>query len=297
MKKTKQSHFTVASHFAIIPILALLIAGFPNEQLKSETIKRPNKTSLVTIEILKGQQSQPDTIRKEEEAPYVIVEQMPEFPGGDKALKQWIEQNLQYPEEAKNRNIQGTVYVRFVINIYGKVERTEIARGVNPLLDTEALRLIKSMPNWIPAKQGGKSVPVSLTIPVKFLIQSPLEVNTPNKDQTLAPYLEEEDPPFVIVEQMPDFPGGEKALLQYFEQNIHYPEDAKKGNIQGTVYVRCIIDRLGKVEKAEVKKGVHPALDAEAIRLISSMPDWIPGRQGGKAVRVSYTFPVKFEIK
>jgi protein TonB len=108
---------------------------------------------------------------------------------------------------------------------------------------------------------------------------------------------EEEEAPFVIVEQMPEFPGGEKALLSYLSKSIKYPAIARENGIQGTVYVRFVIGKSGKVSKAEIVRGVDASLDEEAIRVINTMPNWSPGRQGGKEVPVSYTIPIRFELQ
>ncbi len=108
---------------------------------------------------------------------------------------------------------------------------------------------------------------------------------------------EEEDAPFVIVEQMPQFPGGEKEMMKFIYANLKYPDEAFKKKITGNVYVTFLVSNSGKIKNAEVKKAVHPLLDAEAKRVIGSMPDWKPGTQSGKAVDVNYMVPVEFKLK
>jgi TonB family protein len=102
---------------------------------------------------------------------------------------------------------------------------------------------------------------------------------------------------FVVVEQMPDFPGGDNALMRYINSNIIYPETAKENNIQGKVIIRFAVLASGKIGNISVLKAVAPSLDNEALRVIGSLPDWIPGRQGGKAVNVWYSVPVTFQLK
>lgn len=99
---------------------------------------------------------------------FYVVSDMPEFPGGDMAFRKYIAENVKYPEEAKAKNIQGTVYVKFVINASGRVTNVEVNRGVNPLLDAEAIRVVKSSPLWKPGKQNGKPVKVGQSVPIKF---------------------------------------------------------------------------------------------------------------------------------
>ena len=103
--------------------------------------------------------------------------------------------------------------------------------------------------------------------------------------------------PFDVVEQMPQFPGGAAALMQFLAQNIRYPEEADKNNIQGRVIVTFVVETDGSITGAKVVKSVSPELDAEALRVINSMPSWIPGRQNGEAVRVKYAVPITFKLQ
>jgi len=111
------------------------------------------------------------SIKNGENGIYFIVEKMPEFPGGESALRQFIAQNVKYPEVAKEKGLQGKVYVNFVVEKDGSVGRVKIARGIDPSLDTEALRVTKELPVWQPGKQKGVAVPVSYTIPINFVLQ------------------------------------------------------------------------------------------------------------------------------
>jgi TonB family protein len=99
---------------------------------------------------------------------------------------------------------------------------------------------------------------------------------------------------FIVVEEMPEFPGGEVAMRNYISQSLIYPEKAQEWGIQGKVIVTFIIDIDGSIKDAKISKRVHPKLDEEALRLINNMPKWKPGRQKGKPVRVNYTVPISF---
>ena len=107
----------------------------------------------------------------------------------------------------------------------------------------------------------------------------------------------EEPQVFFIVEDMPEFPGGELALRKYIAENVRYPEMAKENDIQGTVYVRFVVDTDGSVKNVEVIRGVDQLLDKEAIRVVQSLPKWKPGKQRGKAVKVSHSVPIKFQLQ
>ena len=111
---------------------------------------------------------------------------------------------------------------------------------------------------------------------------------------------EEEDEnaePFVVVEEMPMFPGGDPALLAYIAEHTNYPEVAKENNIQGRVIVRFCVTSKGGVNQVSVLKGVDPELDKEAIRVVESLPAFKPGKQGGKPVPVWYMVPITFTLK
>ena len=108
---------------------------------------------------------------------------------------------------------------------------------------------------------------------------------------------EEENKVFDVVEQMPSYPGGNGALMQYLSKNIKYPVVAEENGIQGRVICTFVVERDGSVTDVRVAKSVDPSLDKEAVRVVSSMPKWIPGKQNGSAVRVKYTLPVTFRLQ
>jgi TonB family protein len=413
---------------------------------------------------------QPDQTSGEEE-PFVVVEQMPQYPGGEMELLKFIIENTHYPDSAKAANIQGRVVVRFIVNAEGNTEDLVVLKGVHPLLDKEAIRVVSMLKNFTPGSQGGKPVPVYFSVPVTFTLgpsstnqnvpappvvvqerpkmtvfvdgvltdKSPLDVikelghnmgtmsslspekglekygengkngvfdittrkkaiemglkvpypridpddyptfmgqdrqsfndwliahikypedavsrgvsgkiqatytiipdgshsnpellKSPDKSlgdaviNTMAASPKWEPPknpestdpfrvfvslkfelpdkitvpeePFVVVEEMPQFTGGDIALLEYLATNIRYPEDAKKNLISGRVIIRFAVEKDGKVDQVSVLKGVSPSLDAEAVRVVNSLPEFKPGYQGGKPVPVWFSVPVTFTL-
>ncbi|MBV5315956.1 MAG: TonB family protein [Prolixibacteraceae bacterium] len=103
--------------------------------------------------------------------------------------------------------------------------------------------------------------------------------------------------PFFIVEQMPEFPGGEAALRKYLANSVKYPVIATENGIQGKVFVNFVVEPSGNISNVKVTRGVDSSLDKEAVRVVKSMPKWIPGKQGGQAVRVSFTVPINFVLQ
>jgi protein TonB len=101
---------------------------------------------------------------------YQFVEVMPEYSGGEEKLRKFITDNLVYPKEAKEKGIKGTVYLKFIVEKDGSISDVEVVRGIGGGCDEEAIRIIKMMPKWKPGNQGGESVAVKFTIPVKFIL-------------------------------------------------------------------------------------------------------------------------------
>jgi protein TonB len=100
----------------------------------------------------------------------------------------------------------------------------------------------------------------------------------------------------MVVEKMPQYPGGDEELFKYLATNIKYPSDAKEQNIEGRVICQFVINRDGSVSDVVVVRSIAPSLDAEAVRVISAMPNWTPGEQHGQTVRVKYTLPINFKL-
>lgn len=103
--------------------------------------------------------------------------------------------------------------------------------------------------------------------------------------------------PYQVVEQMPEFPGGERALTKFLGNAVIYPRIATENGIQGKVFVNFVVDRSGSISNVKIIRGVDQSLDQEAMRVVKSMPKWIPGKQNGEAVRVSFTVPINFVLE
>ncbi|WP_028902418.1 MULTISPECIES: energy transducer TonB [unclassified Prevotella] len=102
---------------------------------------------------------------------------------------------------------------------------------------------------------------------------------------------------FDVVEQMPEYPGGMAAMVEYLSKNVKYPADAEKKKVEGKVFVTFVVDTDGSITDVTLMKKVFPSLDAEAMRVISAMPKWVPGKQRGQVVRVRFTVPIMFRLK
>lgn len=126
---------------------------------------------------------------------------------------------------------------------------------------------------------------------------APQDKKKVDQEKVKATSTDQEEPLFEVVEEMPDFPGGMVRLMEYLATNLRYPGEAHAKGVQGRVIVLFIVEKDGSISHPKVVKSVNPDLDAEALRVISTMPKWKPGRQKGKDVRVKYTVPVMFRLK
>ena len=221
--------------------------------------------------------------REMNEQVFTVVEKMPSFPGGDAELLKYIATNIKYPKESQDNGEQGRVICSFIVGRDGSVSNPEVLRGVTPLLNEEAVRVINTMPRWNPGMQRGKAVAVKYTVPITFRLKSPVEEA---KEETLT-----------VVDVMPQYPGGDRELLKFIAQSIKYPTDAQEAGVQGRVICSFVVDKKGNIVEPKIIRGIDPSLDAEALRVIGMMPRWTPGRQDGKAVRVLYTVPITFRLQ
>ena len=226
---------------------------------------------------------------------FQVVEEMPEFPGGLGECMKWLGQNIKYPADAKEKGVQGRVIVQFVVEKDGTIVNAKVVRGVDPDLDAEALRVVNQSPKWKPGKQKGEAVRVKYTLPIMF------KLDNDSSDSKAAEAPREakvdENGVYQVCEEMPEFPGGMAECMKYLSKNINYPEDCKKEGIQGRVIVQFVVDKDGSIKDPTIARGVHPSLDKEALRVLSSMPNWKPGKQKGEAVKVKYTIPVMFRLQ
>jgi len=245
---------------------------------------------------------------------YDVVEQWPQFPGGEEALMKYIQENIHYPTIAFKNGVQGKVICHFVVNRNGEISQIEVLRSLDSSCDKESVRVIKTLPRFVPAKQKGVSVSVWYTIPVIFKLENAKKQNAtstskadsidffqraeiidPNKNEFIEKIqFIEKDGIYESVEVWPRFPGGEFALMSYINKNLKYPET--KTEIHGTVIVHFEVTKTGEIGRVEIFKSLDPAFDYEAVRVVKSLPKWIPGKHNGEYVNVWYSLPINFML-
>ncbi|MFP4529258.1 MAG: TonB family protein [Candidatus Kapaibacterium sp.] len=240
------------------------------------------------------------------------VDEFPDFPGGYSERAEFINENLNYPEKAKENNITGKVYIRFEVEKDGSITNPRIAHarqlGVDGNLDRlgygcdeEALRVVKMMPDWKPAIYKGE--PVRYTTFLSFLFGDAQKWNAYNapsgfgrRDKDNEVWVDNKENLDKKKEgvEMPAYKGD---LASDMLKTLKYPAEAQKKGIEGMVVLDLTIDENGKLTKVEVIKSVDPALDSEALRVGKTLDKWYPGAIEGHPEKMSVKLPVKFKIK
>ncbi|PUZ24481.1 TonB family C-terminal domain-containing protein [Chitinophaga costaii] len=215
----------------------------------------------------------------------MYTEAEPFFPGGEDALRRYVGTNLKYPATTDS----GFVNVKFHLNEKGKMQHPEIIFSSSPALNSEALRLVKTMPSWAPALQnevpGGAVIILSVVFShdqTMYFTPTGAPVQQVTVGHTMKP---------------PAFPGGENALNNYLLSHIQYPEIARRKRMQGVVQVQFIVNQEGKVTNVKVAGEPQSYFDAEAIRVVANMPDWEPGTKNDVPTSVRFNLPVIFSLQ
>lgn len=217
-----------------VPAIAKETAPFTNEVVieASQELDVPMNSAIQT----------PD---EDPEEVHNFVEQIPSFPGGQNAMNDWLKENLIFPKEVINSS--GVVYVRFIIEKDGSTSNVKVFKGVNEYFDNEARRVIEAMPKWNPGYDKGKPVRVRFTLPIHF-------TNASSKDASV---------------QKEDRDINLDAIQAYIYPKIRFTEETK--DLEGRIQYSVDIDRNGAFKNVYIRENLHPHLDAEVKRILSSM--------------------------
>ena len=228
-----------------------------------------------------------------EAIPMTYQKKNPSFNGGDaNDFSKWVNEHKHYPEEAKKAGIEGRVTTQFTITKEGKLIHVRILRGVHPLLDEEAIRVIESAPQiWKPGERKGEPIDVTYTFPVIFKLTDEERAQVDSGQFMAFDY--------GVKEKKPSFNNGDYFVFaKWIREHLVYPEDAKKAGLEGRVYVSVTIDEKGKLVNPAVYRSTNKIFEEEALRVISSAPDkWKPGLNAkGEPIALSLLIPVIFNL-
>lgn len=249
--------------------------------------------------------AQNDSIKKGE--PYrIILEQEPQFPGGEKEMIRFMEKNLVYPKTAMDSGKEGSVKLRFKVDTSGRISDIVVVRNTEKLgfgLEEAAIEVVHKMPDWIPGSQNGVVVSMLYTLTVSFKLPIDKIEKKDTVQNELSPNYsidaEKEPMPdnvFLISTLKPQFPGGKEAMVGFISRTLIYPKQAIENKIEGKIILKFIIDSLGKICCIEmIGKPIGYGLEEEAIRIVRAMPQWTPANIDGMPVAVYYRLPITFK--
>lgn len=232
-----------------------------------------------------------------------VEETVPSFPGGESALHRYINSYLRYPESAREDKVEGFVLTRFLILEDGSIGDVVVQKSLREDCDAEAIRAIRKLPKFIPGTQKGKPIRVWLTYPVRFSLEkAPInqqkDTTSVQNQNTKNDTLKGKDAKIPENQNivMPTFKGGEQRLINQVITNLRYPKKAQKEKIEGKVMARFCILEDGSIGEVIILESLHPACDAEAIRVIKNLSGFTPGLADGKPVRFWYNIPIHFAL-
>lgn len=197
------------------------------------------------------------------------------------AFADWVAEKAKYPKEAAAKNVSGWARMSYTVGSDGSVSQIKPSPDTYPLLAQELTKVMESSPRWTSPENKDANEPFTSEILIRFEL--------PDRVSNGIVY--------VMVDEMPEFPGGDAALFKYIFETIKYPLDAKNKGTQGKVILRFIVTSDGNVENVSVIRGVDPLLDNEAVRVMNLCPKWKPGKMKGKPVNIYYSVPISYSLK
>jgi TonB family protein len=249
------------------------------------------RTTVITYDPKKDKLPVTDTVPYTGKEVFTAVENTPTFPGGQKAFEKFLAQTIKYPAEAVKNKVQGRSIITFIIEKDGSLTDLKVVRALGNGTDEEAIRALQASPKWKPGKQNGHTVRVQYTVPVSFVL---------DKNSKSAAVISKEQlgdkSVFTAVEQVPAFPGGEAGFSKFISATIKYPKAAREANVQGRVIASFIVEKDGSLTDIKVIRGIGYGADEETVRMLRTSPNWKPGMQNGKPVRVAYSVPINFAL-
>ena len=240
-------------------------------------------------------------VAEDGDMPYVKVEKMPTFMGGDlNVFRNWVQSKIQYPKEAMDKGIKGRVVCSFVVEKDGSLTEFDVLQSPDKSLGDEVVRILKTSPKWEPGEQRGEKVRVKYTVPIVFSIgnNNVTDASTTKAQAAAAANATEDgDMPYVKVEKMPTFQGGDLNVFRNWVQSkIQYPKEAMDKGIKGRVVCSFVVEKDGSLTDFDVLQSPDKSLADEVVRILKTSPKWEPGEQRGEKVRVKYTVPIVFSI-
>ena len=255
------------------------------------------ETKSAVIKVIGYSTREKDSAQQQDQ-PFIKVEKMPTFQGGDlNAFRNWMQAQIQYPAQAAAKGISGRVIFEFVVEKDGTTSSFKVLKSPDAMLSAEVERAFKTSPKWEAGEQMGKKVRVKYTVPIVFNMQGAEEKKTELvvANEILAINNSE---PYIKVEKMPTFQGGDlNAYRNWVQSQIQYPAEAAAKNISGRVIFSFVVEKDGSSSDFTIMASPDKSLSAEVERVFKTSPKWEAGTQRGEKVRVKYTVPIVFKMQ
>ena len=230
---------------------------------------------------------------------FVSMETPPTYPGGMVSFYKFLGENVKYPKQAKDENIQGNVFVSFTIEKDGSLNDIVVNKPLGGGTDEEAVRVLKLSKKWNPGVQNGKVVRVKYNLPIRFKIPGRTPTTTGLSTTVTPSVVSANDTTiynFVKVENPPTYPGGMEEFYKFLAENIKYPELAKENKVYGNVFMSFVVEKDGSISNIKVDRKLGSGTDEEAVRVLELSQRWFPGTINKTPIRVKYNIPVKFSL-
>jgi TonB family protein len=238
-----------------------------------------------------------------------------QYSAGNRTFFDMLSRRIKMPDAAKAKGIKGNVEVSFLVSINGVLEDIKVSNSLGYGCDEEAIRVIKSLGNWTPARKEGKFYVSTNSVSVAFGMPQERETMEHKADHTPAQADDNEEPPldpevkpmdnvqkqeqseiFTAVEQQAEFIGGMSKFSDYLSKNLKYPAAAQRAKYSGKVYIQLVVNKDGTAQDIQVLKSAGFGCDEEALRCLQAIPKWSPGTQSGIPVRSRLTLPINFQL-
>ena len=305
MCKKNSSRWAAAKALLVLPVVAISLSAFattvyvPREVQDKVTENSVNEQISQTESNASAMQES-----QQDDRPFIKVEKMPTFDGGKSLVgfQNWIQNNIRYPKEALAKGVGGRVIFQFVVERDGTPSSFNVLKSPDKSLADEVERVFKTSPKWEAGEQGGKKVRVLYTVPVVFTTPSAetqeFEQQKQNFEAQKQNFEQQQDPPYIKVEKMPTFQGGDlNAFRNWVQGQIQYPKEAAAKNISGRVIFSFVVEKDGSTSDFIVLQSPDKLLADEVERIFKTCPKWEPGTQRGEKVRVRYTVPIVFAVQ
>ena len=309
MQRRKSNPWARAKLLYVLPLAAVAVAAFARPEVSgvSNQLSDAKVTDLAEIVKAKSVKSvevvPQDTARKEYRFYNLRGKFSRDFSTGMEGLMKYFDEHVSQ-SAATEEGVSDKMLVRLVFSQEGELAEVKVLEGVDAATDAEAVRVMRNIPRSVSEKLKGDTISFAFTVPVKFSV-APLkegmrqsgsvvtirEKSSRAKRTPKVPRLEDYG--------VPEFPGGREAEMKFLAENMRYPQEAREQGIEGKVVVKFTVsDETGEIQNPRVVRSVHPALDAEALRLVKAMPRWTVAKDPdkGKLKSVEIEMPIEFKL-